>query len=1038
MPVSPRATAGPIARFGLVFLLLALVSLVAGHYVQSLDRALAWQRFIQSGEDARAVLVQRMRSCEVVLRGAAGLMNVAPYVDRVRWQQYVTQLDLSRNYPGLEGLGYAERVRPEEREGFEARVRREGVSDYRIHPLSSQAEFFPVLYLEPATGDNHRMLGMDFGADPIRLQVLRRARDSGQPALSAPIPPRAGSPDNQPRVLMVWPIYRQGVPVKTVEDRRELLQGYVYGLFRMTDLMTGTLGERSRLLSFQLTDEDAPTPTVLFESPRTMASPLFRHTAPIDVAGRTWLMSVSTTPTYETMLVGSRTGPVVGFGLMISLLLGLYAYNREQAHRQMSELADKLRQREEHFRLLIEGAPNAMLMVGPQGQIELVNAQAERLFGYRREELIGEKIELLLPETSLGGHKALRERPHTIPESPQMGIGPELFARRKDGSEVPVEIGLSPIQTDAGLMTLSSIIDLTERKRAEVRFRLAVEASPNAIVLVNAEGRIELVNSQTETLFGYARSELIGQHIEMLVPDSVRAHHRELREAYVRAPTARTLGINRELFARHKSGREIPVELGLAPLHAGDDLLIQAAIIDISARRAVELRLKEQAQELSSASRYKSEFLANMSHELRTPLNSILILSEQLKGNALGNLTQRQVTHAEIIHRSGVDLLRLINDILDLSKVEAGRLTVTQEPVNLRELVTELDATFRAQAEAKQLDFSFRVSPLVPDDVETDRLRLHQILKNLLSNAIKFTDRGSVRLDIGYAGDAKPPSMIAEAALTFAVRDTGIGIPPEKFDHIFEAFQQVDGSTSRRYGGTGLGLTICRQLATLLGGTITVDSSPDNGSVFTLYLPTVAPKEEEAPQAGDDQASATAGTEPLTGKPAKPLAPAVRDEPATALSRPAPVYRAFEGYRVLLADDDVRNIYAMCAMLEQQGLAVVTARHGEDALQRLSDHPVDLVLMDMAMPVMDGYTATRLLKERDASIPVIALTAHAMKGDRERCLAAGADDYLSKPITEPQLRDMLARWLPQKESTHGPTAFGPGSAHAASGGRQAG
>ncbi|WP_341676030.1 PAS domain S-box protein [Niveibacterium sp. SC-1] len=689
--------------------------------------------------------------------------------------------------------------------------------------------------------------------------------------------------------------------------------------------------------------------------------------------------------------------PVLAFLLLASLLavaiLWRGKWRLEAAHAALAaqpDLHSELQARGERFRQLIEGAPIAMLMVDEAGTIELVNAQSEVLFGYPREELIGRSVDMLLPQQLQAGHQSLRENYHHKPDARRMGIGRELYARRKDGSEVPVEVGLSPIHTEGGLRIVSSLIDLTERRHAEARFRLAVDASPNAIVIVDTDGRIELVNSQTEALFGYTRAELIGQAVEILLPKASTAHHHALRDAYMREPNARRMGGNRELYGRHKSGREIPVEVGLAPLHTGRDLLIQAAIIDISARKLAEQKLKNQALQLEAANRYKSEFLANMSHELRTPLNSILILSEQLKANMQGNLTARQAMHADIIHRSGADLLRLINDILDLSKIEAGHMTVHVEVFPVGELVSELDALFRSQAEAKGLIFHIRAAPGAPLELHSDRQRLQQILKNLVSNAIKFTDAGAVSVEVSSDMDGAPAPLAGGAGVHFAVRDSGIGIPPDRIEQVFEAFQQLDGSTSRRFGGTGLGLTISRQLAGLLGGAITAQSEPGTGSLFSVYLP-VAEQ-----------------TAPLPPMPA-PL----------ASSAPVPALPGHDltGHRVLLVDDDVRNIYAMTAILEGFGLEVASARHGGEALSRIEEDGIDIVLMDMAMPVMDGYTATRILKqERNSPIPLIAVTAHAMKGDREKCLAAGADDYLAKPISATALHEMLQHWMPRKET----------------------
>lgn len=538
------------------------------------------------------------------------------------------------------------------------------------------------------------------------------------------------------------------------------------------------------------------------------------------------------------------------------------------------------------------------------------------------------------------------------------------------------------------------------------RFRLVVEAAPNAIIVTNAQGQIELVNRQAEQLFGYARAELLGQQVEMLIPDRFRHHHPALRSHFMETPSTRAMGAGRDLYACTKDGREIPIEIGLNPIHTDDGMLILSSIIDIRERKAAEQRFREQTEQIAAASRYKSEFLANMSHELRTPLNSILILSEQLKNNALNNLTDKQIMHADIIYRSGTDLLALINDILDLSKIEAGRMSIVMEKILIADFAESIERSFRPMAESKSLSFSVAIGSQVPATIWSDHQRIFQIIRNLFSNALKFTSEGSIQIHLSVAKDD-------ERRLSIAVMDTGIGIPDDKHDMIFDAFRQVDGSTSRRFGGTGLGLSISRSLAQLLGGEIQLHSQPGKGSTFILTLP-FSPAVEAAPgPAGrttpeigtlslDKQASASslgeAGILP-TG------------------AAPAEASSYFSGKRLLLVDDDVRNIYAMSSILEEMGFDIEIAKNGQQALDMLERDPqIDLVLIDMMMPVMDGYQATSELKHRrQFSKPIIAVTAHAMKGDREKCLAAGADDYLAKPVTQADIFQMLCKWLePQK------------------------
>ncbi|MFG2348022.1 HAMP domain-containing protein [Streptomyces phaeochromogenes] len=577
--------------------------------------------------------------------------------------------------------------------------------------------------------------------------------------------------------------------------------------------------------------------------------------------------------------------------------------------------------------------------------------------------------------------------------------------------------------------------------------------------------------------------------------------------------------------------------------------------------------LETRAQQLSLASKYKSEFLANMSHELRTPLNSLLILAQLLAQNPSRNLTPKQVEYAGIIHSAGSDLLQLINDILDLSKVEAGKMELAPERVPLRQLLEYVEATFRPMTTQKSLNFTVRTAPGAPGDLLTDDSRLRQVLRNLLSNAVKFTEQGGVELRIEPAADDEVPDGVFRGGtiVAFRVRDTGVGIPEQHLETIFGAFQQADGTTSRKYGGTGLGLSITREIAHLLGGAVTVASTPGQGSTFTLFLPvaradfedllsgdrssdkalTAAPSEESAahvppsgpgalprsrrrrllvveerqrglltlvaestvadvahgPDTGDPRGTvdvitavgaqeaasalaagpchcvvlelgmpdgeATRFLEAMHGDSALANVPVLvhsghradlaqeqalqarsgtraleflssldelRERIALHLSAeelgdvpslarveepqpetPHPVEDAFLGRTVLVVDDDARNLFALSGILELQGFHVLHADNGRKGIETLLHHPdISLVLMDVMMPEMDGYTATAEIRKMPqyAGLPIIAVTAKAMPGDREKSLASGASDYVTKPVDTNDLIACVRQWLP--------------------------
>ncbi|HYG55505.1 MAG TPA: ATP-binding protein, partial [Burkholderiales bacterium] len=420
--------------------------------------------------------------------------------------------------------------------------------------------------------------------------------------------------------------------------------------------------------------------------------------------------------------------------------------------------------------------------------------------------------------------------------------------------------------------------------------------------------------------------------------------------------------------------------------------------------------LEEKAEQLSLSSRYKSEFLANMSHELRTPLNSLLILARLLSDNAGGNLTPKQVEFARTIHSSGAELLALINDILDLAKIESGTVTLSIAQEKFTDLVDYAERNFRQMATDKGLEFVVSASRELPPTLETDGKRLQQIIANLLSNAFKFTAKGAVSLQIEPARSGwslgHPVLDRAERVVALSVIDTGIGIPAAKQKLIFEAFQQADGTTSREYGGTGLGLSISRELARLLGGEIRLRSTPGQGSTFTLYLPIAySPFVETPPPPPEPRAPAPRAA-------AASLSFAKQEKPPVA----KPAAGTLEGKRVLVVDDDIRNVFAMTSALELHGMDVMHAESGKEAIDILKRTAnIDAVLMDVMMPGLDGFDTMRLVRNLEGyqSLPIIAVTAKAMAGDRDKCLEAGASDYLSKPVNVDVLLAALARAMPE-------------------------
>ena len=362
------------------------------------------------------------------------------------------------------------------------------------------------------------------------------------------------------------------------------------------------------------------------------------------------------------------------------------------------------------------------------------------------------------------------------------------------------------------------------------RFEL-MESAPDAIVIVGATGRIEFANAQTEALFGYSQDDLLGQTIDLLVPERLRDRHRQHRQGYAQAPRARAMGVGMELLGRRKDGSEFPVEISLSPVRVDGLDFVASAIRDITQRKRFERELQRKNVELQKAGLAKDRFLASMSHELRTPLNAIIGFTGTLLMGLPGPLTPEQQRQLTIVQTSARHLLSLINDMLDLAKIESGKTEIRFETVCLADVIAGVADSLRSLAQEKGLAFEISVPPELR--IETDRRALRQILINLTNNAIKYTPHGGVRID-----------AVADAPgqrLTIAVSDTGIGIRPEDRPRLFQAFEQLDASNTRRYEGTGLGLYVSLRLAQLVGGSLHLTDSSERGSTFTLSLPLAPP-----------------------------------------------------------------------------------------------------------------------------------------------------------------------------------------------------
>lgn len=480
------------------------------------------------------------------------------------------------------------------------------------------------------------------------------------------------------------------------------------------------------------------------------------------------------------------------------------------------------------FHLIVESAPNAVLLVNMEGKIAYANRQSEVLFGYATEELISMSVDALVPARFRGHHAALRNGYLHAPTMRSMGAGRDLFGLRKDGSEFPIEIGLNPLVLVDGVWVLATIIDITERKLAEDRFRQVVHSAPNAIVLVNRQKKIELINQQVTTLFGYEEAELIGQEVTTLIPERWRHGHAALMEGFFANPQTRFMGVGRDLTGRRKDGSEIPVEIGLNPMQTDTGLMVLVSLVDITQRREQEeLRSKKEAAE--AAYKAKGELLAVATHDLKNPLSAIAGLSEIMLDmkKAEPATSAQDIEFLQSIHEASRHMSEVVKGILANEGLEQQGLKLSPDPVDISALCKDL--VFFNEPTAKLKDIRLDAEIETGISLHTDKTRLREAFDNYLSNAIKFSPAGSTvtvtlkTIDEGHH-------------IEFGVRDQGPGLTEDDKAKVFGKFRKLSAKPTGNESSTGLGLSIVKAIIEMLGGSVGVDSTHGEGAYFWARL----------------------------------------------------------------------------------------------------------------------------------------------------------------------------------------------------------
>lgn len=654
----------------------------------------------------------------------------------------------------------------------------------------------------------------------------------------------------------------------------------------------------------------------------------------------------------------------------------------QQSQASATQALSRLASSEARTRSILHSAPVGIAVMDAERHFVEVNPAMTTITGYAARELIGHSSRFLyLTEEEFARIAAEKER-----QFKELGrCTADVCMRHRDGSLVEVALSIVPLSPDdpLGLSTVA-LQDITERKQAEAEIRLrsaALDAAANAIMMTGADGRIEWANPAFFEMTGYEATEVLGRN-----PRDLLRSGRQSPEIY--AELWQTISEGRvwqgQLINRRKDGREYHEFQTITPVSDQHGCISHFIAVkqdvtqrveaeyklgeyhdhleDLVAERTLDLRTARQNAE--RLAQVKSEFLSNMSHEIRTPLNAVLGLAQAgIRSNA-GRKCEETFSR---IMESGELLLAIINDILDFSKIEAGKLNIESRPISLDRLIGRAVDLTAERAKIRGIRFLVKKDRDLPAACLGDEVRLLQVLINLLSNAIKFTERGSVKLEVAHL----------EGQLIFRVTDTGIGMTPEQISHLFVAFEQADRSTTRRFGGSGLGLAICQRLLDLMGGSIHVESEPDQGSTFEVRLHfTAAQVPIEAPML------------------AQPMA------------------HHLKGLRILAAEDNAVNRMVLEELLIDEGAALTCVGNGQevlDVIARTGDEAWDIVLMDIMMPIMDGHETARQLRSLAPGLPVIGLTAHALSEEREKCLASGMVEHIAKPFNINLLIEAILR-----------------------------